>query len=165
MPRFHAARGGGVRLVLEAEEADLLRRLCAELRSLIATYEDGGSDPVAERLFPSAYEDPADQRAFRDLVGDDLEREKLRALEAVDSSLARGPDVTIAADDLSAWLATLTDLRLAIGVRLEVDETRMSSEVDRTDPDAPALTVLHWLGWVQEGILSSAGSGPRPADD
>ena len=54
---------------------------------------------------------------------------------------------------MSGWLATLTDLRLALGIRLGVDEERMGAEVDPSAPDAAAMTVLHWLGWVQEGII------------
>ena len=56
-------------------------------------------------------------------------------------------------------VASLTDLRLALGTRLGVDEERMGAAVDPAGPDAAAMTVLHWLGWVQEGILSALQTG------
>jgi hypothetical protein len=55
------------------------------------------------------------------------------------------------------WLRTINDIRLTIGTRLEVDETKMAAELDERDPEAPALAVLHWLGWLQESFLESAG--------
>lgn len=166
MPEFHPAPGGGVRLVLDADEAHLLRRLAGELRVLIEGQSRDAGDPVTERLFPAAYEDPSEEKAYRELVSDDLEQEKLRALDAVTAALdTDGAEVTLTSDDLATWLASLTDLRLAIGTRLGVDEQRMSSEVDPDDPDAGALTVLHWLGWVQEGIVRTIGSGASGADE
>jgi hypothetical protein len=82
----------------------------------------------------------------------------MAALETVTSALA-GPDtdVTLEGDDLDTWLAALTDLRLAIGTRLEVDEERMGAELSSNDPDAAAMAVLHWLGFVQEGVIRAAG--------
>jgi hypothetical protein len=49
----------------------------------------------------------------------------------------------------------LTDLRLAIGTRLDVTEEKMSDDIDPDDPEAAALSVLHWLGWVQGTILEA----------
>ena len=51
----------------------------------------------------------------------------------------------------------LTDLRLAIGARLEVTEELMSADVGPEDERAPALVTLHWLGWLQEMLLKAAG--------
>ena len=153
-PAFHPLPGGGVRLVLDADEAGVLRGLAGELRSIL-TGAGPADDPVVERLFPAAYDDPLEEETYRDLVGGDLEQEKIAGLDAIAAALSRGDDAEVAlgSDDVSAWLASLTDLRLALGIRLGVDEERMGAEIDPKDPDAPALTVLHWLGWLQEGIL------------
>lgn len=153
MPDF--SRGGdGVRVRFDQQEAGILRQLADEMRDLLESGRDDGDD-VMERLFPSAYESPSDEAAWRELSGTDLERHKVRLLEQVKEALGeRGPAVVeLSDDDLSVWLAVLTDLRLAIGTRLGVDEQAMSSDVDPRDPHAPALSVLHWLGWIQEGIL------------
>lgn len=148
--------GDAVRVLLDDAETHLLRQLTAELRALL----DGGAldpgDPVYERLFPATYEDRKDEASYRDLIGDDLVKHKLAALEHVASALGDDrTDVTLAGDSLETWLACLTDLRLAIGTRLDVDEQRMVRDIEPSDPDARALAVLHWLGWVQEGVLQA----------
>lgn len=149
---------GGATLVLDETETQVLRQLTAELRAVL-TGSRVGNGPVLDRLFPAAYDEPEDESAYRELIGDDLTREKLRALDAVSTSLADGPtEVTLTGEDFSTWLACLTDLRLAIGVQLDVDEGRMGAEIDPRDPDAQALSVLHWLGWLQEGLLRSLAS-------
>jgi hypothetical protein len=154
MPEFHALPGGGVRLVLDDDEARVLRGLATELRSVL-TGAGPADDPVIERLFPAAYDDPMDEESYRDMVAGDLEQHKIAGLDAVAEALEHGEEVALDADGVSGWLATLTDLRLALGTRLAVDEERMAAPLDARAPDAPALTVLHWLGWVQEGILQT----------
>jgi hypothetical protein len=146
---------GGATLVLDEVEAAVLRQLTAEMRALLAGTHDR-DDPVWDRLFPKAYEQADDQAAYDDLIGDDLTKHKLEALDTVSTALGEGAaKLTLTGEDVGTWLACLTDLRLAIGVRLDVDDELMSQEVDPRDPEAQALTVLHWLGWLQEGLLRS----------
>jgi hypothetical protein len=145
--------------VLDEAETHVIRQLTTELRTLLDAGRIDRGDPVYERLFPSVYEDMRDEAKYRDLVGDDLLTFKLEALEAVSSALGdgdRGSEVTLEGEALDIWLACLTDLRLAIGTRLDVDEERMGAELDPRDPDAQSLAVLHWLGWVQEGVLRAS---------
>ena len=157
MPDFRP-RPGGATLVLDETETQLLRQLTAELRALL-TGSRAGNGPILNRLFPAVYDEPDNESAYRDLIGDDLTKEKLRALDTVSTSLADGStEVELTGEDFSTWLACLTDLRLALGVRLDVDEERMGAEIDPRDPNAQALTVLHWLGWLQEGLLRSLAS-------
>ena len=67
----------------------------------------------------------------------------------------RGPlETSIPEDEVLAWLTGITDLRLAIGTRIDVTEEMMAADLDPKDPTAPALSVLHWLGWLQESILA-----------
>ena len=158
MPEFIRLRAGGVRLLLDDAETDVLRRVTGELRALIASEVDA-TDPVLERLFPSAYEDEANEQSYRALIGEDLVSYKLEALNAVSESLGkRESDITLDGDALAMWLASLTDLRLAIGTRLAVDEDTMSADIDPHDPNAQALSLLHWLGWIQEGLLRTIGA-------
>lgn len=155
MPDFRTSPGGAT-VVLDEIESALLRQLTAELRALISGRRRR-KDPVRDRLFPAAYERPEDESAYQEMTAGDLESEKLRALDAVSTALGDGPnEVELAGDDFSTWLACLTDLRLAIGTRLNVDEERMAAEVDPRDADAQAISVLHWLGWLQEGLLRAA---------
>lgn len=145
---------GGATLVLDEIETAILRQLTAEMRALL-TGSPVGNGPVLDRLFPAAYETPDDESTYRELVHDDLTKHKLDALDTVSTSLREGAAIAVTGDDIGTWLACLTDLRLAIGTRLEVDEETMSTDVDPTDPNAQALSVLHWLGWLQEGLLRS----------
>jgi hypothetical protein len=151
MVEFVRTSTGG-RLLLDDAETDLIRRMAGELRALLTGLDT--DDPVIDRLFPATYEDAAEEASFQALVGDDLVKQKLEALDAVSTSLgALGSEVDLEGELLHTWLACLTDLRLAIGTRLEVDEDVMAADVDPNDPNARPLAVLHWLGWIQEGIL------------
>ncbi len=157
MVEFRRVRGGGARLLLDDAETDVLRNILTELRTILVG-SDSASDPVVERLLPDAYEDARDEAAYRELIGDDLVRTKVEALDAIDASLGdAGSDITIDGDALHQWLASLTDMRLAIGIRLDVTEDRMSRELEPGDPDFSHMAVLHWLGWIQEGLLQASG--------
>jgi Domain of unknown function (DUF2017) len=144
----------GIRARLDREESELFRRLLSEMQTLLAD-TSGPNDLIKGRLYPSAYEDPEDERVYREMVRGDLERAKLDAVEAVAKAVAgrKAINIEIPTDQADSWLTVLTDMRLAIGTRLDVDEDKMSSEPSLEDPDAPALAVMHWLGWMQEMIL------------
>lgn len=142
-------------MTLSRDEAQLLRELCKEMRTLLEA-DIPRVDPVVARLFPDAYDDESDARAFHDLVGDELRTHKLNALRTVEGGL--GPDgpatLSFTDSEVDSWLTFLTDARLAIGTRLDVTEETMDKEPDADDPDAPAYSVLHYLGWLQEATLN-----------
>ncbi|HEU4481148.1 MAG TPA: DUF2017 family protein [Actinomycetota bacterium] len=154
MPSFQKVAGEGIRMHLDQDEARLLRELLKEMKLLLEA-DIPQTDAVKERLFPAAYEDTQRAEEFREMVGGDLMQGKLAALHSVSERVGRkGPlETSIPEDEVTAWLTLLTDLRLAIGTRLEVDDETMEHEIDPNDPRAPALSVLHWLGWVQGSIL------------
>jgi len=139
-----------------------MRQLLSELRILLKA-EMPHDEPLAARLFPDAYEDEENSRAYRDLVGDELHSAKFAASERV-ADLLTSQRIVLDGDDLDAWLTTLTDLRLALGTRLQVTEERMAGELDPDDPDAASLAVLHWLGLLQERILEAATTGRAYGD-
>ena len=140
-------------LKLNAAEAGILRDLVGQMRALVK--ESDASDPVRARLFPDAYEDVEESAAYRDLTAGDLSATKLEALDRVAESLGRkgSTKARLTEDDAEAWVRTLTDMRLAIGTRLEVTEDTMNLEPDPDDPGLAPLQTLHWLGWLQERIL------------
>ncbi len=139
---------------LDEPEAMLLRSLISEMQMLLEADVPAG-DPVKQRLFPRAYENDEHERGFRELTAGDLETAKLETLREVRDALGHSgaARVEVGPDEVGSWLRLLTDLRLAIGVRLDVTEETMAAEIDPDDPNAPALSVLHWLGWVQGSIL------------
>jgi Domain of unknown function (DUF2017) len=160
MPHIGKARGGGIKLRLEEHEADLMRELAEEMKALLEA-DIPRADPVIGRLFPDAYDAAPDAEAYRDLVEDDLKGAKRRARAVVEETLGRRGSVstTLSSEEAEMWLTFLTDVRLAIGTRLEITEERMGADIDPDDPDAAALSVLHWLGWLQEMTLQKMG-GP-----
>ncbi|MEA2498266.1 MAG: hypothetical protein QOH26_671 [Actinomycetota bacterium] len=150
---------GELQVDIPGYEAHLLRELIDEMRVVLAA--EDRKDPVTARLFPPAYDDSRDDEAFRELIGADLKSSKVNALAKMSEKLGkRGPvhDVLVQ-EEADAWLRALTDLRLAIGTRLDVTEETMDVEIDPKHPDAPALSMLHWLGWMQESLLNALTGG------
>ena len=149
-----------VRVRLAQDEVAILRGLPDQLRSVLA---EGGDEPVNQRLFPPAYLDVADiehDAEFHRLMHDDLVTEKLANLDLVTDTLARGSTsvrrwtVELTDEESTAWLGVLNDLRLALGVRLDITED-FDGDVDDTDPRAPALRLLSYLGWLEEQLLGA----------
>jgi Domain of unknown function (DUF2017) len=146
---------GAVAIRFSEDEAELLRRLLAEMETLLASRAD--RDPVVERLFPRAYDRKKEEESYRSLVGDELVAAKKANLRTAGDMLGQegAAEAALSEDQAEAWLAVLTDLRLAIGTRLDVTEEKMSEDINPDDPEAAALSVLHWLGWVQGTILEA----------
>jgi Domain of unknown function (DUF2017) len=148
-------RGGAV-LQLDADERSLMHQLLGEMRTLLQS-NSSRADEVTQRLFPDAYNNEHDAEQFRELTDSDLRSDKLQAVDEVDDQLAKdgAVELELQRGSVASLLAVLTDLRLAIGTRLAVTEETMGAELDPSDPETPALSVLHWLGWIQELVLSA----------
>ena len=149
-----------VRVRLGHDEVAVLRGLPDQLRSVLGEGED---EPVNPRLFPPAYLDVADieqDTEYHRLMHDDLVKEKLANLELVTGTLARGSTsvrrwtVELTDEEATAWLGVLNDLRLALGVRLDITED-YDGDVDDSDPNAPAFRLLSYLGWLEEQLLEA----------
>lgn len=126
------------------------------------------SDPAIVRLTPDAY--PGDDDASADFAratrDDLLERRRAdaatvqRALEPLlvgdpeelvgDEALVER-DVVIDADDLNAWLRTLTALRLVIATRLDI-----TASDDDHDPEDPRFSIYDWLGYRLDALIAIA---------
>jgi hypothetical protein len=152
-----------VRVRLAQDELAVLRGLPDQLRSVLGEDED---EPVNRRLFPPAYLDVADierDAEYRRLMHDDLVKEKLANLDLVTASLERGSPsvrrwtVELTDEEATAWLGVINDLRLALGVRLDITED-YDGDVDDTDPRAPAFHLLSYLGWLEEQLLDALQS-------
>jgi hypothetical protein len=144
-------RKGDFRLRLSDAERELLRSLPNELLALLAADPD---DPSLRRLRPSAYEDdPEAAEEYRRLMEDELEEGRREALRVLAETSARD---RLTADELDAWLRALTDLRLALGTKLDVTEDTYAREIDPRDPDAYELSVFGYLSWLQEQAVEAA---------
>jgi hypothetical protein len=149
-----------VRVRLGHDEVAVLRDLPGQLRAVLT---EEGDDPVNRRLFPPAYLEPGDAERdaeYRRLMHDELVQAKLANVELVAGTLAKGSPsarrwtVDLTEEEAAAWLGVLNDLRLALGVRLEITED-FDGQVDDTDPRAPAMHLLAYLGWLEEHLLEA----------
>jgi hypothetical protein len=127
-------------------------------------------DPVLKRLFPSAYRGDDEAAAeFRRFTEGSLRDRKARAAATIidtleDAGLPPEPgdddltiDVELDEETAQVWMRSFTDLRLALGTRLGVeegDEEKWYSLPDE-DPRAQAHHVYEWLGYLQETLILS----------
>ncbi|MGF3055427.1 DUF2017 family protein [Microbacterium sp. YY-01] len=155
-----------VLLPLARLEGVHLANLVDEFLSLLQA--DTNDDPAVARLAPDPYPDDADaSQEFheasekmlleRRAADARLVRHALQSFTVDAESLNDDPDaaltprdVVIAADELDAWLRTLTALRLVIASRLGITD-----ETD-SDPDDPRFGVYDWLGYRLDGLVEAA---------
>ncbi|MFT4189037.1 MAG: DUF2017 domain-containing protein [Aeromicrobium sp.] len=129
-------------------------------------------DPVLRRLLPDAYHDDAEESGeFRRYSEQALTAAKVGNAEAVIAALIVGgfdPDelgvaepveVELGPEAAMSWLKSLTDLRLAIAVRVGIeDEDDADLIVHSDDEQAVAMVeVYEWLGYVQETLVAVLG--------
>jgi hypothetical protein len=143
---------GDFLLRISAEERELLRSLPGQLRESLGT-----GDPSLRRLSPPAHPDDARQEAeYRELVGEDLEGQRRRALEVMEATIDAE---RLDEEQLSAWLTSLNDLRLVLGTRLDVTEEMYEEGLPEQDGRSPAFGLYLYLGWLEEQVVSAlAGS-------
>jgi hypothetical protein len=126
-------------------------------------------DPVLARLFPTAY--PEDEEAaadFRRFTEASLRNGKADAAALVidtleEAGLPDAPedglfvDVELDRESAQVWLRAFTDMRLAIGTRLEVEEGDEDFwlELPEDDPRAPVHDIYNWLAFLQETLVES----------
>ncbi len=125
-------------------------------------------DPVLARLLPDGYRDNPDSAAeFRRLTDGSLRRAKIVDAEIMRMGLDRAevdPEgtVTLAPDQAVAWLRAINDLRLALGVRLNIT---MDSQFDvamipHDDPRAVLVALYDFLTWWQDSLLGAMMDSP-----
>jgi hypothetical protein len=160
--RLRRTRHGDFELRLPAEERELLASVVAQLRSLLtagagAGSEGGGAlDPSLRRLFPTAYADDPDRDAeYQALVRDDLLEKRLAALDVVEETVEA---TRLTEEQVLTWMGAVNDLRLVLGTRLDVGEDT-PLDPDPDDPDAPAVVVYGYLGYLLETIVDALATG------
>jgi hypothetical protein len=175
-------KGQLVRVTLELDEVALLRNLVAQVLALLDPGEltagadpleqfvglssaavDAPTDPALQRLLPDAYSgDDEAAGEFRRLTDSDLRTTKRLALQQILDSLdlaepTRSGAMRVGLEEGAAtsWLPALTDVRLALASRLEidegVDEERLVVEPGTARYDEIAL--YDWLSWLQDALV------------
>jgi len=150
-------------LSLTEVELALLQNLPDDMRTVLLTSDD---DPARKRLFPRAYLDPtadAAETEWRDAVYPDLVDQRFDALDLVGATLTRGVvagrdrewrEITLAAEEVQAWLSVLNDVRLVLGIRLGVGDDE-PPELPDDDPGAAAWEFYDWLTYLQGSLVET----------
>ena len=116
-------------------------------------------DPVLARLLPDGYrDDPEAAGEFRKYTEPALRNAKYQvAREMLDTLPEEGGRIQLTRDQAMAWLKALNDVRLALGVRLDITE-EFEQDWAKLKPDDPqwsAFEVYAWLGAVQESLVQA----------
>jgi len=125
----------------------------------ITSHDSPPDDEVLLRLLPNAYADGVDAAEFRRYTESVLRNKKKAHAMSMRVLLKSASDGGIELDheNANAWLGAINDIRLALGVRLKVEE-RTHDELELLAPDDPLrgiYAVYSWLGWLQESLLQA----------
>jgi hypothetical protein len=123
----------------------------------ITAHDTPPDDEVLLRLLPNAYADQVDASEFRRYTESTLRQKKQAHALAMRMHLKAAVDgvVELDHDSANAWLGAMNDVRLALGVRLKVEENS-HQELELLAPDDPmrgVYAVYSWLGWLQESLI------------
>lgn len=127
-------------------------------------------DPVLARLFPTAYaHDPDAAADFRRFTEPTMRENKSATAEVVIDTLEEAGlpteltegglviDVELDEGLAMSWLKAFTDIRLALAVRLEVEDgdEEYWETLDDEDPASQAHDIYEWVGYLQETLVHS----------
>jgi len=129
----------------------------------ITTHDSPPDDEVLLRLLPNAYADGVDASEFRRYTESVLRSKKQAHAMSIRTMLMSSEDGSIELnhDLANAWLGGINDIRLALGVRLNV-EKNTHEELELLAPDDPmrgVYGVYSWLGWLQGNLLQALIDG------
>ena len=114
-------------------------------------------DPVLARLLPDAYrDDPEASGEFRRYTEQGLRSGKAASARTVLATLPPGGGrIRLSQPEAQAWLRALNDVRLALGVQLEVtdDFDEQAEEIGPEDPRSAYIGVYQWLAFLQESLV------------
>jgi len=134
--------------------------MAASIGNLEARIEQP-EDPVLNRLLPNAYADPESAAEFRKYTESSLRLVKQTHLMYLRQQLVfpvdhELPKADIAVTDPTQWLIAINDLRIALAVRLEIDEDgyKKYELMSDSDPQKHLHAVYYWLGGIQENLIS-----------
>ena len=143
-PPIRRRRDGTYTVDLGPAERELLVAMCDQLRDLLVN-----GDPALVRLFPTPYGDDAERNeGYAALVVPELTERRLTAIETVRST-AEATQLT--AEELSAWMRSVNDVRLVLGTVLGVEESGLPAGA--SEEDQQRFATYEYLGMVLELIV------------
>jgi hypothetical protein len=146
-----ASSGGVCTAIFTEDEGSVLASLAAQVAELIQQAPAG--DPALGRLLPHAYpDDPPAQEEFRRLTGADLTARKAANARVIAEALGPGHwprEVVLEPAESGRWLRALTDIRLVLADRLDVDD----DGIPPAYADEGMFAVYDWLGGVQDSLV------------
>lgn len=173
------ARHGGAHFVsaFSPSEVEVLINLAEQLIEILAERIDAAhTDPLAEmmgisghdsppddevllRLLPNAYADPVESADFRRFTESTLRGTKRSHAMVMRLNLLHIENSEVRIDEAGAlaWLGAMNDIRLALGVRLNVEENSYE-RLELLSPDDPmrgVYAVYNWLGWLQASLVEA----------
>ena len=147
--------------VVELVVADIPTPEADELAAMVGISDSAEmpDDPVLARLLPDGYrDDPDAANEFRRFTETGLRSAKVESAQMLLQTLPSGGGrVKLSQEQAEAWLRSLNDVRLALGVRLGVtdDFDGLSEDVRPDDPRHAYVQVYQWLALLQESLVSA----------
>ena len=154
------AKGDDVVARIDPAEAGILGLLLDQLEQLLDD-DEVTDDPVLQRLFPDGHRgDAAIAADYRDMTEESLRSGKADDLATVRATLPLGGgEVRLDRDQAGAWLRTTNDVRLALGVRLDITEDTEPPDDDPAGDEGQQLAVYYWLTAVQGSLVDALVAG------
>lgn len=176
--RLFTKRFGRYTAVFEPAEATLVSDLVDQVRQMLAGRRaEASTDPLTRvtgmAMAPgSPPQDPAMARLLPDFHASDAElsagvrmlREPelialkdASAVALLDTLPRGGGTVHLDSESARAWIGTLNDVRLALGVRLNITQDDYEPPAD-LDPDGMEMAIFatyRWLSAVQDSLVAA----------
>lgn len=155
---------GSIVGMLDEREEDAPRDELSELTGIRTGHSSPPEDDTMARILPDFYRPQTDHpagsgtadslnSALRSLHEPEIIDAKRDAAARVLSTCPSGGGrLEISEDDANAWIASVNDVRLALGTMLDIDP----DTPDRLAPEHPMaghLEVYHWLTVLQEYLV------------
>ena len=148
-----------VRQLLAARRTETPPDPLAELTGMTVGPTTRPTDPALARLLPDFHAEDAELSAgLRVLHEPELIAAKDTAAVALLDSLPRGGGQVRLDDDAAAsWISALNDVRLALGVRLEItdDDAPPPGVQDLDSAEAAMYQTYRWLSAVQDSLVTA----------
>lgn len=150
--RVRRSRRGTFELRIPEPEREVLRTLPEQLGALLDG-ADPVEDPAMRRLYPAAYlDDPEATAEFDGFVRDELTAQRKASID----TMARTIEASrVNEDELTAWLGAINDLRLVLGVRLNVTEESRPEEFAGEPERESSYALYAYLSYLEEEIVEA----------